>query len=126
MNADRAPQLKAVVMQLLFSLPGPMSVDVIQLYLYCISFSPLIFAYIWFIQWLTSYPRPMSWAVLRIALFRDLLFLISAGIGWALFATDLLYWGIVFVTSSLDVATFYLTRRMAIRLMQRSPGNDAA
>lgn len=103
-----------------------MSVDVIVLYLAGLTFYPLLYAYMWFIQWLTSHPSPISPAELRIALFRHLLLLISAGIGWVLFATDLLYWGIILVTSSLDFIAFYSTRRMGIRLMQRLPGSDAA
>ena len=126
MNADRAPQLKAIVMQLLFSLGGPMSVDVIVLYLGGLTFYPLLYAYMWFIQSLTSHPKPVSQAELRIALFRHLLLLISAGIGWVLFATGLLYWGIILVTSCLDFISFYSTRRMAVRLMERSPGSEAA
>jgi len=113
-------------MPLLFSLGGPMSVDVIVLYLGYLTFYPLLYGYMWFIQWLTSHPKPISAAELRIALFRHLSLLISAGIGWVLFATDLLYWGIIFVTLSLDFIALYSTRWMAMRLMQRMPGSDAA
>jgi hypothetical protein len=41
-----------------------------------------------------------------------------AGIGWLLFATNLLYWGIVFVTSALDIGVYYLTLGMAKSALQ--------
>jgi len=112
--------LNRSVMQLSLSFPGPMSADVVQLYLCYITFHPLLFGYIWFVQWLTSYPKPVPTAELRIALLRNFLFLAIAGIGWLLFVTNLLYWSIFVIAMGLDLAVFYLTKIMAKRLHQRS------
>ena len=68
--------------------------------------------------------RSRDWRNLRQPLFVGrwhfgyVLWLVVAGIGWLLFATNLLYWGIVFVTSALDIGVYYLTLGMAKRALQ--------
>jgi heme O synthase-like polyprenyltransferase len=57
---------------------------------------------------------------------RYVLWLAVAGIGWLIFATNLLYWGIVFVTLALDIGIYYLTLGMAKRALQGSADIGAA
>ena len=103
-----------------------MLVDVIQMYLYYLTFHPIFFGYIFGVRWLTGYPKPMPPHIPRIILLRYVLWLCVAGIGWLLFVTDLLYWGVVFVTSALDIGVYYLTLGMAKRGLHGRTANGAA
>src|SRR5262245_40460707 len=98
-----------------------MLVDVIQLYLLCITIHPNFFGYILFVRWFTSYPKPVPPQIARIGLLRYALWLLVAGVGWLLLVTHSLYWGVPFVTVALDLGVYYLTLTVAKRAAQ--PGS---
>jgi len=119
-------RVNSTVMRLSLSLPEPMLVDVIKMYLIYLTCHPIFFGYIFFVRWFTGLSKPAPDSVLRVVALRYVLWLAVAGIGWLIFATNLLYWGIVFVTSALDIGIYYLTLDMAKRALQGSADIGAA
>jgi len=95
-----------------------MLVDVIKVYLIYLTGHPVFFGCIFLVRWFTGLSKPAPASVRRVVALRYVLWLVVAGIGWLLFATNLLYWGIVFVTSALDIGVYYLTLGMAKRALQ--------
>lgn len=77
----------------------------------------MFFGYIFLVRSFTGLAKPAPASVRRAVALRYVLWLVVAGIGWLLFATNLLYWGIVFVTSALDIGVYYLTLGMAKRAL---------
>jgi hypothetical protein len=113
-------------MRLQLSLFEPMLVDVIKLYLIYLTCHPVLFGYVFFVRRFTGLSKPVPPYINRIVVLRYILWLVIAGIGWLLLATNLLYWGVVFVTSALDMGVYYLTLGMAKRELQRRAGTGAA